>query len=88
MSIHDLKESFKQTPLEEMKQFVLSFSRGINLETGNALPIASLNLKAIHLNPKQKGALFDAFDALVIDGVFVKENDTLILTAAGREVLY
>lgn len=88
MKIQNLVNSFKSSPLDEMKSFVLSFSRQYNLDTGDLLPARPLALKAISLNPKQQEALEPAITALVNDDIFEEKNGQYYLTANGRNVLY
>lgn len=78
----------KSSPIEDMKQFVLSFIRELKLDVGHALPEKPLFAQFIRLNPKQKDALLPAIEELGKDGVLEKKGDSWLLTPAGRDLIY
>ncbi len=79
--------NFKSSPEEEMKEFVLSLARELNLDTGHTLPDKTLSFRSIHLNPKQRDALIPAIEALIAEGLFEEKNGSIHLTKKGRDLI-
>lgn len=73
---------------DEMKRFVLSLAKELNLDTGDALPEGVLMSRSLNLNPKQRDALFPAIKALVSEGIFEEKEGSVFLTEKGRDALY
>lgn len=88
MDIKNLVDSFKSSPEDEMRSFILSFAREFNLDTGHVLPTKPLLPRTFNLNPKQKDALIPAIESLTKEGVFEEKEGQYFLTKTGRDVLY
>ena len=88
MKIGDQIRGLESSPEDEMKQFVLSLARELNLDTGHVLLDRVLMSRISNLNPKQKAALVPAINALVSEGIFEEREGSIFLTEKGRDVLY
>ncbi|MGR5130615.1 hypothetical protein ACQKP8_26895 [Photobacterium alginatilyticum] len=91
MKISDFKNSIKDmrpTAEDEMKTFILSLSRDLNLDMGHVLPMNVLFHRTIRLNPKQRDALEPALNSLIEDGIFEERDGKAFLTEKGRNTLY
>lgn len=91
MKISDFKNKMKESqssPEEEMKSYILSLARELNLDTGHVLPARVLFHRTINFNPKQREALEPAINKLIEEGVFEERDDQAFLTDKGRDILY
>jgi hypothetical protein len=91
MKISDMVNSFKNlesNPEEEMKSYILSLARELNLDEGHVLPVRVLLHRAIKFNPKQRDALEPALNSLITEGYFEEKDGKAFLTAQGKNALY
>ncbi len=88
MKLPEHMKSATDSPTEEMKEYIPSLARELNLDTGHALPVRVLFHRTISFNPKQRDALEPAINELISDGIFEERNNTAFLTKSGRDLLY
>lgn len=88
MKIPKIGNDETSSPVAEMKQYLVSFIREMNLDTGHALPSRTLMSRSLRFNPRQKEALVPALEELVKDGFLEKRDDSYFLTELGREKIY
>jgi len=91
MKISDLINNInaqQATPLEEMKEYIVSLARELRLDVGHVLPEKVLFFKTMTFNPKQRDALEPAINSLIEDGFFESRDGKVFLTSNGRDTLY
>ena len=91
MKISDMMSSINAqqiSPLEEMKNYIVSLARELRLDEGHVLPTNVLLHKTINLNPKQRDALEPAINSLIDDGFFEERDGKAFLTGKGKDLLY
>lgn len=88
MKIGNHSGRFETSPVDEMKEFILSLAKELNLDTGHCLLDRVLMVRTTKLNPKQKEALSEAIESLVSEDIFEAKEGQLFLTGKGRDLLY
>ena len=71
-----------------VKRDILDFLRDNHLEVGDPLHEGPFYAqKMVHYDAKQKAAFIATVDELIAEGLVEKRDDTVILTAKGKEAL-